>query len=125
MTDLPIVDVRQSPGGLTFTAAANGDTISTRNAYACELVVRVASGSVDVTLQGKVTCSQQSLHDTVLTCSAGDTVWPIPTRCIDVNGQATLTYSTVTGVSVAVLAVGGIQAGSIPAPFALTIGEVA
>lgn len=99
-----------SPGGTVptsvFVAAdAGGDTFQPGDGIVLH-VKNDGAGSVNVTLVAKNKCSHGFLHDEVIAVNAGEEkiIGKIDTnRFMDkANGLASITYSDVTNVSVAV-----------------------
>lgn len=103
-TITPVVDTAAGTA-VTFAAAtAGGDTVATGGNTSTKFTVRNASGSaVTTTIAGVVPCSQGAVHNTVVSCTAGvDTQIIIPPQCISpTTGNAGITYSAVTSVTVA------------------------
>lgn len=90
---------------VTYAAAtAGGDTVAVGALTGVVLKVRNASGgSITVTIAGQIVCSQGTTHNTVATCAVGDTEIVIPPQCVNASGNATITYSASTSVTVAAL----------------------
>ena len=88
----------------TVAATGTGDTIS--NASGAEFVVTNGSGaSITVTFAGAVPCSQGVTHAQLeqVTVAAGATEYiPVPSAAVNPSsGNASVTYSAVTSVTVA------------------------
>ena len=93
-----------APGTAITLAAANaGDVVA--NALGAKLIVRNAGGSsMTVTLTQQLACSLGSntpTHDLVVTVAAGaEEAIPINQSWVDSSGNAHLSYSTTTSVTV-------------------------
>jgi hypothetical protein len=90
-------------------ATAGGDTVVGVSQYKeVYLVVHNGGGSaITVSPTPVVPCSQNTVHAAVpVSCPAAkDTYVPVPTNCVDpVTGNAGVTYSGVTSVTVAAIA---------------------
>lgn len=104
-----ITAVNPAAGGSVVTpasASAGGDTIA--KARRASLVVTNGSGSdITVTLTGVKECNQGFTHDEPFTVTAGATEYiPIPDNCLDSSGQAAVTYSSATSVTVSAITTG-------------------
>ena len=87
---------------LTYTAAAaGGDTIAGGSAQRTTLLVRNGGSSITLTIAAVQACSQGFLHNTVVTCAAGDTEIALPVNCETSAGNFGVTYSAVTSVTIA------------------------
>lgn len=92
---------------ITFTAAsAGGDTVTFGSATRPLIQINNTSGSsVTVTLAGKITCNQGSLHNQTQACPTGQIteIIPLPQTIDQASatfGQVSLSYSATTGVTV-------------------------
>jgi hypothetical protein len=101
-----ITPATTSGSAITYTAAsAGGDTVAFGSATRPIIVVRNASASpITVTLAGVIACSQNFLHNQVVTCPVGDTDIDPQNNVISqapaTYGQVTLTYSATASISV-------------------------
>ena len=96
-----------SAGGntaVTYAAAsAGGDVVATGTSSRTVFLVRNAGSSITVTLTAVNACSQGVLHNVVITCPAGDTEILIPPNCETTTGNCSVTYSSVTSVTIAAI----------------------
>lgn len=106
MALLPVQSVQQAGVAVAFSAAAvAGDTFSNSGQETIELA-NTSAAPVTVTLVAAGRCNQGSLHNTVITLPA--TTGRIhaknldPQRFSDSAGLASITYSAVASVTVAV-----------------------
>lgn len=105
MATITPVSVAAGGSAVTMTAAsAGGDTIA--NASAARFIVNNGgASSITVTFAGAVPCSQGQTHTQLeqVTVAAGATEHiPVPSAAVNPNtGNAGVTYSAVTSVTVA------------------------
>jgi pectin methylesterase-like acyl-CoA thioesterase len=94
----------QNASGSTVSfgaASAGGDTFAFGTASRPVILVNnTSAGSVTVTLAGVNPCSQNFLHNTVVTCPVGITEITPPASAISAAGNVGVTYSAVTSVTV-------------------------
>jgi hypothetical protein len=104
-----------SPTGIsvTFTAAANGDTVQNNRGRSCGVVKNGSGGSINVTIPAVTTARPaegnfpaMTVADLVVPVAAGATavIGPIPAAYNNANGQFTMNYSAT-----ATITVGGIE----------------
>lgn len=89
---------------VTYAAATSGggDTIALgTNSRVAFLVRNAAGSSITATFTAVNVCSQGSLHNVAVTCAVGDTAILVPANCITSAGNAVVTYSSVTSITVA------------------------
>lgn len=88
----------------TLQAAAAGDTIKVQPTGTTTMRVKNAAGaSMTVTIAAERPCSAGSLHNVgpiTIPATTGDVLIPIPQRCRGANGNAAVTYSSTTTVTV-------------------------
>jgi hypothetical protein len=89
---------------LTYTAAAGGgDTIAGGSAQRTTLLVKNGGSTITLTITAVNACSQGFLHNTIVSCLAGDTEIALPTNCATAAGNYGVTYSGVVTVTVAAI----------------------
>lgn len=87
---------------LTYVAAAaGGDTIAGGPAQRTTLFVKNGGSTITLTITAVNACSQGFLHNTIVTCLAGDTEVALPVACETAAGNYGVTYSGVVTVTVA------------------------
>lgn len=105
MATIAPVNITTAGQAITFVAAsAGGDTIAGAGNTTIQFQVKNGGGaSITVTFTGVVPCSQGSLHNAVATVAAGATEYiDVPSQAVDpTTGNAAVTYSSVTSVTVA------------------------
>ena len=87
---------------LTYAAAAGGgDTIVGGSAQRTTLFVKNGGSTITLTIAAVNACSQGFLHNTVVSCLAGDTEIALPAAAQTAAGNYGVTYSGVVTVTVA------------------------
>jgi hypothetical protein len=91
-------------GALAYTAATSGgDTIAAGTAQRTTLLVRNGGSTITLTITAVNACSGGFLHNTVISCLAGDTEIILPAVAQTTAGNYGLTYSSVTSVTIAAI----------------------
>jgi hypothetical protein len=107
MATITPTNITTAGQAITFVAAsAGGDTIAGAGNPTTQLQVKNGSGSpITVTFTGVVPCSQGATHNSVATIAAGALEYlDVPPQSVDpVTGNAAVTYSAVTTVTVAAI----------------------
>ena len=86
---------------LTYAAAAGGgDTIVGGSAQRTTLFVKNGGSTITLTVVAVNACNQGFLHNTAVTCLAGDTEILLPASC-STAGSYGVTYSSATSITVA------------------------
>jgi len=101
MAELTVYDRDVSP--VFVAAAAGGDTFA-NDSYTELLAFNGGASAITITVTGVRACDQGFLHDSVQTLAAGELgrFGPfVASRFSDAARMATVTYSDVTGVTVA------------------------
>lgn len=103
MTALSVQQIGAAGLAPSFTAAAAGQTIKPDD-HTSLRVNNASGGSINVTLTATGPCSQGFLHDRVVAVAAGaikDIAVGPAKQFADATGQAAITYSSTTTVTVA------------------------
>lgn len=105
MATLSVQDINTAGVTLSFAAAAGGGDQFSNDGKTLLYVKNGGGGSINVTIASQRACDQGATHNTVVAVANGSekTIGPFPPeRYNDASGNAQVTYSGVTSVTVAV-----------------------